>query len=200
MERGSKGVGKARFALQLHAHGSMSGYHFDNLHISTSKFIKSNQKTYFRIVRKKKKTIYNFNNETIFDPFVFRDSLTNSNHGQWTIPHPYSYTHFTNTQKLPQCLVLIFSSHNLPSFAILHLAGRYERPVTTFLSGNPTTYVQVVDVAVRCATGPRLCIVRMIRSYKHKKAFESFSQHVTDFLSYCMYEHYLLGISTEPIT
>lgn len=42
IERGSKGVGKARFALQLHAHGSMSGYHFDNLHISTSKFIKSN--------------------------------------------------------------------------------------------------------------------------------------------------------------
>lgn len=39
------------------------------------------------------KTIYNFNNKTIFDPFVFRDSLTNSDHGQWTIPHPYSYTH-----------------------------------------------------------------------------------------------------------
>lgn len=186
MERGSKGVGKARFALQLHAHGSMSGYHFDNLHISTSKFIKSNQKTYFQIVRKKN-FFYNFNNKTIFDPFVFRDSLTNSNHGQWTIPHPYSYTHFTNTQKLPQCLVLIFSSHNLPSFASLHLAGRYERPVTTFLSGNPTTYVQVVDVAVRCATGPRLCIVWMIRSYKHKKAFGSFSQHVTDFyLTACM--------------
>lgn len=45
------------------------------------------------------KTIYNFNNKTIFDPFVFRDSLTNSDHGQWTIPHPYSYTHTSQTHR-----------------------------------------------------------------------------------------------------
>lgn len=80
---------------------------------------------------------------------------------------------------LPKSLVLIFSSHFLHFLGILHLAGRYELVVATFIGGNFPANVQVVNVTLCAACWTRMCEVWRLSSCKNKIPTDVYSGDIS---------------------